>query len=308
MRERAIRFGKNALIGVVTEPDREQRNPEAPAVVFLNAGLLHRVGACRLHVRVARALAPAGFTSLRFDFSGMGDSDPPKDGLPFEEAAVREAREAMDYLEKTQKTRSFVLIGLCSGADMAYETACVDARVEAIGQLDAYVYKTWRYYVHRYGPRMLRAESWANVLRGKSVIGPYVRKLLARGRDHGAADDEDDGIGKEHLSISPYARDFPPKEKVSAGLKLLVARGVRLFNFFSNDYYMYRAQYVDCFDDIAFRDQLRLEFIPGADHLVSKLSDQQYLVSALAGWVRSLRPPGTTAAQSLARANLSAAG
>src|SRR5436190_8757987 len=102
MRERAVRLGKNAMVGVLTEPDPQVRSADAPAVVLLNAGLLHRVGACRLHVRVARALAPAGFTSLRFDFSGMGDSEPRRDGLSFEEAAVREVQEAMDYLEKTR--------------------------------------------------------------------------------------------------------------------------------------------------------------------------------------------------------------
>jgi pimeloyl-ACP methyl ester carboxylesterase len=288
MRERAIRFGSNAMVGVLTEPDKDQGLAGAPAVLFLNAGLLHRVGACRFHVRTARALAPAGFTSLRFDFSGNGDSEPRKDGMSFEQAAVAEAQEAMSYLEKTRGAKSFVLIGLCSGADMAYETALVDKRVEAIGQLDAYVYRTWRFYVHRYGPRLLRAQSWRNILTRN------VRRLLKarQGGDEPGGEDEED---KKNLSISPYAREFPPKEKVAAGLKVLVNRGVRLFNFFSNDYYMYRSQYRDCFSDISFRDQLRLEFIPGADHLVSKLSDQQYLVSAMADWVRSLHPAAARA-------------
>lgn len=278
MRERVVRFGSNALVGVLTEPDAEQRLADAPAVLFLNAGLLHRVGACRFHVRVARALAPAGFTSLRFDFSGNGDSEPRKDGLSFEQASVSEAQEAMSYLEKTRGAKSFVLIGLCSGADMAYETALVDTRVEAIGQLDAYAYRTWRFYVHRYGPRLLRAQSWRNVLTRS------VKKLLHANQGGGGLDEED----KKNLSISPYAREFPPKEKVAAGLKTLVDRKVRFFNFFSNDYYMYRTQYRDCFREIKFGDQLRLEFIPGADHLVSRLSDQQYLVTAMAEWVRSL--------------------
>jgi pimeloyl-ACP methyl ester carboxylesterase len=283
MRERAIRFGSSAMIGVVTEPDKDQGLAGASAVVFLNAGLLHRVGACRFHVRVARSLAAAGFTSLRFDFSGMGDSEPRKDGMSFEQAAVSEAQEAMSYLEKTRGVKSFVLIGLCSGADMAYETAQVDPRVEAIGQLDAYVYRTWRFYLHRYGPRLLRAKSWRNLLTRN------LRKLMNLGNRASAEGEED----KQNLSISPYARDFPPKEKVTAGLKILVNRGVRLFNFFSNDYYMYRGQYRDCFRDINFGDQLRLEFIPGADHLVSKLSDQQYLVSAMTDWVCSLHMSAT---------------
>ena len=283
------------MVGVLTEPDTDQRLADAPAVLFLNAGLLHRVGACRFHVRTARALAPAGFTSLRFDFSGNGDSEPRKDGMSFEQAAVTEAQEAMSYLEKTRGAKSFVLIGLCSGADMAYETALVDPRVEAIGQLDAYVYRTWRFYVYRYGPRLLRVKSWQNLVTRK--VRTVLKQLNGKNGGRGQEDEED----KKNLSISPYAREFPPKEKVAAGLKVLVNRGVRLFNFFSNDYYMYRSQYRDCFNDISFRDQLRLEFIPGADHLVSKLSDQQYLVTAMADWVRSLHP---TAARAGAQASI----
>lgn len=294
MRERAIRFGQNSMIGVLTEPAPEERIPDAPVVLFLNSGLLHRVGACRFHVRAARALAPRGFTSLRFDFSGVGDSEPRKDALAFEEASVSDVREAMAYLEKNRNARSFVLIGLCSGADMAYETARVDPRVEAIGQLDAYVYRTWRFYLHRYAPRLVKSQTWINVLTGKTVFGPFIRKLL-KTRGQGDGEQEAD----QNLEISPYAREFPPKEVVAAGLKTLVNRGVRFFNFFSGDACKYRAQYLDCFRDVGFGNQLRLEFISASDHLVTKLPDQEYLVGAMTDWVAGLHsePVVTPAAQ-----------
>ena len=75
MRERAVRFGKTAkLVGIVAEPNpTEQSGTDKPAVLMLNSGILHRVGACRLHVKLARSLASEGHTVLRFDFSGIGD-------------------------------------------------------------------------------------------------------------------------------------------------------------------------------------------------------------------------------------------
>ena len=97
MRERVVRFGAgNGLVGILTEPEPIRSHPDRPAIIFLNSGILHRVGSCRMHVRLAWALAEAGYPSLRFDLSGIGDSDTRKDALAFEQSAPLEIREAMD--------------------------------------------------------------------------------------------------------------------------------------------------------------------------------------------------------------------
>ena len=73
-REKAVRFGSSAsLVGVVTEAATGTAAADRPAFLFLNSGILHRVGSCRMHVRMARALSAAGFDCLRFDYSGIGD-------------------------------------------------------------------------------------------------------------------------------------------------------------------------------------------------------------------------------------------
>ena len=58
--------------------------PNAPTMVILSSGILHRPGASRLYVQIARALAEDGFTSLRFDFSGIGDSAVRRDAIPIQ--------------------------------------------------------------------------------------------------------------------------------------------------------------------------------------------------------------------------------
>src|SRR5690554_5437998 len=102
MREKALKLGKTAsLAGVLTEP-RAGSGGDRPGVLFLNSGILHHAGASRLYVKLARRLSAEGFTSLRFDFSGVGDSEARKDTLPFARAAVVEGREAMDFLQETR--------------------------------------------------------------------------------------------------------------------------------------------------------------------------------------------------------------
>ena len=82
MREKAVRFGKTkSLVGVVTEASNGAGRDGGPAVIMLNSGILHHVGACRLHVKLARALAPVGYTVMRFDHSGIGDSDARRETL-----------------------------------------------------------------------------------------------------------------------------------------------------------------------------------------------------------------------------------
>ena len=60
MRERVCEFGPQLnLTGLLTEPTATT-HPELPAVVMLNAGLLHRVGPHRMSVILARKLAEQG--------------------------------------------------------------------------------------------------------------------------------------------------------------------------------------------------------------------------------------------------------
>src|SRR6185295_15161162 len=80
--EEPLQFGQGGrLFGILTLPSMTARNAqELPVFVYLTAGLLHRVGPYRLHVRLARELAHMGFSSLRVDLAGTGDS-PGRPGL-----------------------------------------------------------------------------------------------------------------------------------------------------------------------------------------------------------------------------------
>jgi dienelactone hydrolase len=129
MREEAVQFGgKTALLGIISGPmNRAARN--SLGVILLNAGGLHRVGPNRLYVNLARRLAELGFVALRFDFAGFGDSEPRSENIPFSRGAVSDVRAAMDFLTTTTGLERFILVGICSGAEVSFEVAQQDTRV-----------------------------------------------------------------------------------------------------------------------------------------------------------------------------------
>lgn len=131
MREHVLLFGGDrSLVGILTD-DRSvsPEKSDLPGVVLINAGLVHRIGPNRIYVKLARRLAAMGFLVLRFDLSGIGDSGPRRDKLPAAQSVMDETQQAMDYLERSEGIKRFVLIGLCSGAAVAFQVATVDQRV-----------------------------------------------------------------------------------------------------------------------------------------------------------------------------------
>jgi pimeloyl-ACP methyl ester carboxylesterase len=277
-RERAVRFGTSAsLVGILTEAAAGVADGERPAAIFLNSGILHRVGSCRLHVRLARELSAAGFHTLRFDYSGIGDSEPRRDSLPFEESAVIETREAMDYLSKAKGAKRYLLIGLCSGADMAHETAVADERVAGMVLLDAWAYKTLAYQIRRFGPKLLDLGAWRHSI--------AVRCRPWRGTDGTKRAGPPDSEAVEY-EVPTYVREFPPRDRVANDLRGFVARGMELYYIWTGGLqeYNHRGQHEKTFRDVRFGKLLREEWLSDADHIVTGLRHQDYLAEHIVRW------------------------
>jgi pimeloyl-ACP methyl ester carboxylesterase len=282
IRERALKLGKSApLVGVLSEPPSEVADAGRPGVLLVNSGILHRVGACRLHVRIARRLAAEGFQVVRFDFSGIGDSGVRRDDLAFEASAVAEMRETMDQLQRTRGLEHFVPMGLCSGADMAFEAAKVDERVTRLVLLDPWVYRTPRYYLRRYGPRLFQVSAW------KHSIASRFGTANGNGAANGALGVEP---GPDDIDLPTYVREFPPKDRSRADLQALIARGVKLRCVFSGgqaDDYNYAGQFRDAFGAVDFGDQLDESYMPEASHIFTDLSHQRLLIDSISEWMQS---------------------
>jgi pimeloyl-ACP methyl ester carboxylesterase len=122
--EHAVRMGPHGLFGILTEGD--SAGP-GPAVIFLNAGLLHHVGPARVWVELARRWAGYGFRVLRIDLSGLGDSEV-RPGQLTQAAYPMEALEDIAMAAEAispEDPANVVLAGLCAGAYHAIEAGIV---------------------------------------------------------------------------------------------------------------------------------------------------------------------------------------
>lgn len=270
-RERAILFGRDrSLVGVVALGEAGKRASGYPRVIMLNAGLLHRVGPHRMYVDVARRLALEGVTSLRMDFSGIGDSGPRADGLPASESVISEAQEAMDVLARTPGSEGFVMMGLCSGADNGFRIACADSRVTGLVLIDPFPYRTPGYWLRHYGRRLGSIRSWRNVLARRHWIWGRFRRA-----------------GSEPEAERFPERELPPRERVEQELRALVARDVKILVIYTAGLagsYNYREQFLRTFHRVDFGNCLQLEYFASSDHTFTLLEDRKRLVELIAAW------------------------
>jgi pimeloyl-ACP methyl ester carboxylesterase len=134
VRETPVTFGTaRALFGVLTEP---AQLPDAnrhcdTAILMLNVGGNYRIGPNRIHVKIARSMAAAGYRAFRLDLTGIGDSHA---GAAFcmnnlyAKDSSADVRAAIDCLA-AKGCKNFYLMGICSGSYVAFQTALVEPRV-----------------------------------------------------------------------------------------------------------------------------------------------------------------------------------
>lgn len=285
--ERTRLFGpRQGLVGVLTEPPPAVARGERPAVILLNAGMLHRVGPNRVHVRIARSLAAAGFVVMRFDYSGIGDSRPREDALPFAASAVEETRQAMDFLAETRGATRFVLFGICSGADNALRVAGNDPRVVGAVLIDPYNLPTVARVLHMYSNRLLSLRSWRRLLTGRSLLWSSARSARSLQRAASASDG--------------YASLLPSREDYVAQIGRLAERGVALYLLFTGEspgYVNYRRLLRKPIRRWPWGGRIRVEYFNDTDHVFTLLATQARLTLAIEGWLAAFSPsdPGTNA-------------
>ncbi|MSP77865.1 MAG: alpha/beta fold hydrolase [Rhodospirillaceae bacterium] len=97
-------------------------------------GVYPRMGSNRISVMHARRYASQGFTSLRLDLAGVGDSEaaPEGDSVVYNLKSCADVAAAVDWLEARGHKR-VVLVGMCSGGYLGFQVAQRDKRV--VGQI-----------------------------------------------------------------------------------------------------------------------------------------------------------------------------
>lgn len=222
--EEPLQFGEGGrLSGILTQPGMSSGNVrERPVFIFLNAGFLHRVGPSRLYVRLARELALMGFSSLRVDLAGKGDSLR-RPNLTNRQSVAADFEEIKGVLDSHLGGVPFVLAGVCSGADNAIRLTLNERRVVGLVLLDPVCFPNDGFGV-RARATFVR---WTSPAR-------YIAGFKNRFR---ALTTKDGWTRNDPLD----QRDFPTQEQLRAALKSIREREGRVLSMFTH--YAFRGYY-----------------------------------------------------------------
>ncbi len=184
----------DGMIGVLSSPIDVPRRT-SPTIVLPNVGANHHVGSNRIYVEFARRWSAIGFSVLRFDLVGIGDTPSQggrRENAVYSDSCAMDTRRAMDWLARTRDHRRFALGGICSGAYVSYYAALADERVDHVmlvnpltfhwregDSLDVRMRATLK-ATHFYREAAWNLATWARVARGQVQVRAIALKMAAR--------------------------------------------------------------------------------------------------------------------------------
>jgi alpha-beta hydrolase superfamily lysophospholipase len=122
--ESVVQLGPVGLFGVRCDPS-PPGDPAVPTVLFLSMAAESSIGPARQWVEISRRLACDGFSSVRLDLSGIGES-PARPGQVertlYAPHALRDIEDAARAVSPDDAT-NVALVGVCSGAYAALAAA-----------------------------------------------------------------------------------------------------------------------------------------------------------------------------------------
>ncbi|MES9948223.1 MAG: alpha/beta fold hydrolase [Candidatus Thiodiazotropha sp.] len=125
------------LYGILEQPESPGKDT---AILLLSPGIKMRVGPHRMYNKLSKILVDKGFTVLRYDFYGLGDSEGALDQKVLVDVynSIQNGRyiddtiDAMDWFGTTHNINKFVLGGLCGGAITGMLAGSTDERVKGL--------------------------------------------------------------------------------------------------------------------------------------------------------------------------------
>ena len=275
------------LVATLTLPHALAAVNDAPIALLTNSGVISRVGPHRLNVRIARWLAARGTASIRFDLSGVGDSRRAPGTRPQIEQWVADTLQVMDWAARRFGNDAFFMVGFCSGAEVAYRTAMVDARLRGLVLWDMVAYPT---------PKSRRLALMFR-LRRAGVAGVAI-KAAGRARRLLGAPVPPAQKPQQLQALEP--QQPPPLERLAADLQTLVERGTQVKVMFCGgepEWYSYPEQFHESM--AGFPGVVRnvpCEYLAASDHLLTQRASRDAFVASLQRWfdaalMQNIAPP-----------------
>jgi exosortase A-associated hydrolase 1 len=222
--ERAVSFAcqGDALYGVLSLP----QGACTRGVLIVVGGPQYRAGSHRQFTLLARSLAAQGIAALRFDYRGMGDSEGETRSF---DTVDEDLRAALDhFMAAVPGLRQVVLWGLCDAASAALMYAPSDKRVSGLVLLNPWIRTpdglartTLKHY---YRGRLLEADFWRQVVRGKFAL----RRSLASMFELVRAASGTGASGAASADIAPLPERMHAGMRQFGGQVLLIVSGADL--------------------------------------------------------------------------------
>lgn len=290
---------RNTLFGILTHA---YPVVPRPALILLNFYTVHHIGNCRFSVQLARHFALYGFSSLRFDMAGLGDSsawsEQEEDQKMNPQELQRDIKLAMDALSE-RGFRSFVLIGLCYSATLAYLSAHDDSRVCGVVLLNALelvqaeellnggprhqAFRTIRFYRQS----VSNWKTWKRLLTGEIDLLPHARALIVR-----LAIRTYDCFQRIGLPIF-WTQNRDKVDRVQ-NFYALLDRGIEILIVYSMDdtgpgLAEFQIYYGIKGSKLSKRRNFRFRLLEGSDHTFSQRSARKEIVQCMEQYLESFK-------------------
>ncbi len=277
--EQALVFdckGEN-LLGILAQ----SHTPSDVGVVIIVGGPQYRIGSHRQFVMLARALADAGHSVLRFDYRSMGDaSGDRRDFLTVQDDTAAAIDTLMLHCPGVRRT---VLWGLCDGASAAllYMHTRQDPRVAGLCLINPWVRSVEslaRTQIrHYYLARLAQRDFWTKLLSGKVAV-QAMRDLLGNLRNARAK------------PRAGGARSLSFQEAMAAGWKEFGGNILLLLS--EHDYtakeFQEHAQMHPAWGGALSRTGVTQKILAGADHTFSSAIGRSEVLQTTLAWLGDL--------------------
>jgi alpha-beta hydrolase superfamily lysophospholipase len=282
----------HTLFAIVTQVEHSAAATSGSAqghgIVMLNGGATSHIGPNRMYVELARRWAERGYTVLRLDLAGLGDSAtrPGQHGNEvYPPGALDDVSAALQFLRREFAVRDVTLAGLCAGAYHALRSAISGLHVNTVLLVNPLTFY-WKQgsklsdlqvanvvgNAGVYAERVLSVRSWRKLLGGRvnlwRVFVVLVRRVL--------------------MTIVSAARDFGRllhirfPQDLGWDLQSVASRGVRIVFLFARGDVgvdLLRMQGGSAVKSIG--ERCRVHVIDGADHVFSQRAARRKLLQLL---------------------------
>ena len=286
--EKLVRFDE--LVGVLSLPSRGYMQ-QLPVVLLINIGANHRVGNHQLYVNLARSLAAAGFTVLRFDKSGIGYSKTTTDGKEndvYANDGLADMQTAMQFLRTTLGAESFIAGGLCSGAYFCYLAGLSEPQMKGLILMNQLVYH-WKEgdslevrqkesikSTHFYVKAVRNFDTWKRLLRGQIQFRQIFIKMSQRitKRLHILSQAFITKFVESHHFLGKVARQFRQMEARGTEILMIMDAGDSSVDLMTENFGRHGML-------LGKSPRIRLEIFKGSDHTFTPQWAQQHVIGLI---------------------------